>query len=389
MPQTVVLLVAAIVAVAVLPWPLVRAIHSPDRQAARDAAAPESAWRVWLWVGAWIVVPAYGYYCHSIDDFVTPRRWLWELRETVTPVQWAIVLAAVETLIVSAFFFRPLRPMVARLGAFWLATAALFGLCMAVAALLYSKAMADYFAGRPWGVATSIWEPRYLGFIWPPAGVGVAALLMRLPTRVVRAAAVTFLCLANLFMFGMRMTLWTEPPIDRLAADVWAGQRPDTRAYTYMTHEGIDVAGTTLAVNNPKIEGGRYYLQMLSDRPMSPTLFERSLRPDAPHPYVLHDGLDQNEVRADLRNATNVRTVVMWSQLLSNQKLTFDPDRSALPPGFRLADEKVYPVRVIWDWREKWRWVRREYVRSVDKDGHETKKGGTRNTRETQTIRGR
>jgi 4-amino-4-deoxy-L-arabinose transferase-like glycosyltransferase len=363
-PQTVALLVVGILAVAALPWPLVRAIVRPDRQAMLDAAAPEPAWRVWLWVGAWIIVPAYGYYCHSINDFVTPRRWLWEAGDAVTPVEWAVMLAGLETLVAAAFFRRSLWSMVGRLIGFWVATAVIFGLCMGVAAgWAYPKAMAAWFSGRPWGVQTSIWEPRYLGIIWPAVGLGVAALLMRLPTRPVRVAAVLAFCLLNLFMFAMRMRLQSEPPIDRLAADVWAGQKPDTRVYDNITRDGIEVAATSLAVNNPKIEGGRYYLQMLADRPMSPSLFERSLRPDVPRPYVLRERLEPNAVRFDLRNANEVQRVVLWSQLFSDQKLTFDPYRSAMPAGFRLADEQVYPVRVIWDWREKWRWVRREYVR--------------------------
>jgi hypothetical protein len=365
-PQTVALLVAAVLAVATLPWPVVRAIARPDRQAARDAAAPEPAWRVWLWLGAWIIVPAYVYYFHSIDNAVSPRRWTWELGQAMTAAHWAVALAGVETLLVAAVFYRHLWPMVRRLAAFWAATVALVGLCGAVYAAAYPASMDAFFEGRPWGVATSIWEPRYLGFIWPAVGVGVAALLMRLPTPAVRLAATTFFCGANLFVFAMRMTLWTEPPIDRLAADVWAAQDPrgTVRTYDNISHGGIEVAGTSLGVNNPKIVGGRYYLQMLADRqPMSPALFERSLSPSAPHPYTLREQLDPGAVRYDLRRADAVQRVILWSQLMPGDRLTFDPCRTALPPGFRLEDEEVFPVRVAWDWREKWRWVRREYVR--------------------------
>ena len=326
-------------------------------------------------------MPAYGYYCHSIDDFVTPWRWIWELEQRSTPVEWTVLLAALETLIACALFSRPLRPMVARLGASSLATAGLFSLCMAVAAgWAYPGAMAAYFAGRPWGLATSIWEPRYLGFIWPAVGVAVAALLMRLPTRAVRIAAITFFCLANLFMFGMRMTLSTEPPIDLLAADVWAAQGPNATTRTYddvggrpnsegpqahQEREGIEVAATSLGVTNMKIAGGRYYLQMHGDRPLSPDLFEHSLWPDVPHPYTLRERLDPGAVRFDMRNGNKVRRVIFWTQLFGSEKLAYDAYRTALPPGFRLTDEKVFPVRVIWDWRGKWRWVRREYVRTA------------------------
>ncbi len=368
-PKTVVSVVVALLAVAALPWPLLRAWLRPDRQAALDRAQPEPAWRVWLWLGAWIVVPAYGYYCHSVDAFASPLRWTWELTDATSPVQWTLALAAVELVFAAALFHRPFRPMVARTIAFWLATAGIFGLCMAVfAGWAYPESMKAFFAGRPWGLATSIWEPRYIGIIWPAVGVGVAALLMRLPTRPVRAAAVAFFCLANLFMIGMRMVLWTEPPIDRLAADIWAAQDPNgtVRTYDNIIRGGIAVAQTNLGVDATKITGGRYYLQMLSNRqPMSPDLFEQSLSPKVANPYVLRERYDAGVVAHDLRKADGVQHIVLWSQLFPGERLGFDPYRSAIPGGFRLAREEVFPVRVIWDWREYWKWVRREYVRAA------------------------
>ena len=371
-PQAIVLTVAGVLAMTALPWTLLRTVFRPDRQRRRDAAAPEPAWRAWLWLGAWVVVPAYAYYCHSVDGFTSPRRWVWELAEATGPAVWAAAVGGALTLVIAAGFHRHLWAAVRRLATFWAATAALFGLCLGVFAVAYPKSMDAFFAGRPWGVAESVWEPRYLGFVWPAVGVAVAALLMRLPTRAVRIAAVTFVCLANLFVFGMRMTLWTEPPIDRLAADVWAAQpqggRPaTTRTYDDIRAGGIAVAETNLGVNYRKIAGGRYYLQMLSDRqPMSPDRFEASLSSDyRPVPYDLRENLSAAAVRYDLRHAPAVDRVVFWTQLFAGEQLRFDPYRTAVPPGFRLADEQVYPVRVAWDWREKWRWVRREYVRAA------------------------
>jgi hypothetical protein len=113
---------------------------------------------------------------------------------------------------------------------------------------------------------------------------------------------------------------------------------------------------------------------MLADRqPMSPNLFEQSLSPgfrSPTHgPYELRHNVEPDQVRSDLRRAPQVDRVIIWSQLIDignrgeHQPLTFDPFRSALP-GWRLASEDVYTVRVIWDWREYWKWVRREYVRT-------------------------
>ncbi len=362
-PQAITLAIAVVLAAAVLPWPLMRAAFRPARQAARDAAAPEPAWRVWLWLGAWIAVPAYFCYCHSVDGFVSPRAWVWEAGRAVSPLAWAAAGGSLVTLVAAAVASRPVRPMLGRVVTFWLATATLFGLCLAVFAWADSAAMDGWFAGRPW---QPVWLPRYLGFVWPAVGVGTAALLVRLPTAGVRAVAVAFFCLANLFVAGMRLYLWTEPPIDTLAADVWAAQDPrgDLRTYSDIRSDGIFVAGTSLGIHAPKIVGGRYYLQMLSDRqPMSPDLFERSLSDRVADPYVLRAGYKPGDVWADLKRSPGVRRVVIWTQVLPGERLGFDPYRKAVPAGFRLATEAVYPVREPWAWREYWRWVRREYDR--------------------------
>ncbi len=366
-PQTAFLVLAGVLVVAALPWPLVRTALFPGRQAAREAAGPEPAWRVWLWLATWIAVPAYGFYCHSVDGFVSPRGWIWNLAGDVPAAEWALVAVGLAGVVVAAGLlgFRPLPAVVGRTAAFWAATAAVFGLCYVVFVVCFGLAMKDWMIGRPWGQAQGVWLPRYLGFLWPAVGVGTAALLMRLPTRAVRGAAIGFFCLVNLGMASMRMVLCTEPPIDRLAADEWAAQGRGATTHTYynMTAEGIEVAGTSLGINNYKIAGGRYYLEMLSDRPMSPSLFERSLDEYGPGGYQLRAGFSEGLVRHDLRTSPGVRRAVFWSQMFANEQLGWDPFKDAVPPGWRLVSEDVYPVRVVWDWREKWRWVRREYVR--------------------------
>ncbi|MFT3784636.1 MAG: hypothetical protein QM770_00530 [Tepidisphaeraceae bacterium] len=70
----------------------------------------------------------------------------------------------------------------------------------------------------------NLWMPRYPGFVWPFFAIGVAALLMRLPTKPLRWSAIAFLVIANLTNFVARTWGPSEPPTDRIVADANAGR---------------------------------------------------------------------------------------------------------------------------------------------------------------------
>ncbi len=79
-----------------------------------------------------------------------------------------------------------------------------------MAIVMASQSAAATKAGKPW---ESIWVPRYIGFVWPMLAVAAArALLMRLPTKWVRGAAIVFLLGLNLGIGSFRILGQTEPP---------------------------------------------------------------------------------------------------------------------------------------------------------------------------------
>ena len=73
-------------------------------------------------------------------------------------------------------------------------------------------------------------------------------------------------------------------------------------------------------------------------------------------------------MQKDIESAPQVQHVIIWSQLFPHgvtgkpQQLAYDKAGNYLP-GWKLADEQVFTVRIYWDWRERWKWVRRDYVR--------------------------
>src|SRR5262249_39113097 len=68
----------------------------------------------------------------------------------------------------------------------------------------------------------SLGVPRSLGVIWPALAIGACTLLMRLPTRWVRGAALVFLLGVNLTQGLAHIFADCEPPIDVMVADIHA-----------------------------------------------------------------------------------------------------------------------------------------------------------------------
>src|SRR5206468_8185515 len=165
--------------------------------------------------------PAYATYCISvaqtgrrnIDNFVpnfaSPLDWL-------NPPWVAIIILVLLSI---AFFFsdQSWRKRINNALAAVLAAACVFAICIAVYLHLRSANLHAILGGDRWH---SVWMPRYLGIVWPAMAIIVSVLLLRLPTRPLRAVAVGFFVGINLALFGARVFASSEPPADRIAADV-------------------------------------------------------------------------------------------------------------------------------------------------------------------------
>src|SRR5262249_27349789 len=56
----------------------------------------------------------------------------------------------------------------------------------------------DVAADLVWQKWSSIWQPRYLGMLWPAVAIAACAVLMRLPTRPLRWSAIGLLLAMNI-----------------------------------------------------------------------------------------------------------------------------------------------------------------------------------------------
>ena len=350
-------LAIACLAAGALPWPVRR--RSGD---VPDVAA-EPPWRAALWLAAWVVLPAYGFYARSVPGFAAPVDWIGAIGH---PWTWAAigVIAAV-----AAVAYRPTRSTATR----WLSVVAVLVVigcaCQAMAGVMRPMAAAATAAGRAW---QSVWVPRYLGFAWPAVAVVAGAMLARLPTAAARWSAVGVVLAVNLGLFAFRLAGSTEPPVDRMAADVWAAQPRDGRPSDTVTYTAV--ANHPLWQTGPA-EGtlfgdvGRYYLQQLARRPaMTPDGFKRSLST-----FTLPNGNDlfgrakpsaiDDDVPELVAANPAARHVVVWEQSAVDRPAEVDDELLPQLPGWHRSGDETVVVRDVWTGRDVARYRRRSYDR--------------------------
>ena len=348
--------IAGLLVFSLLPWPL---FLRPRRELDRP---PEPQWRVFFWLGFWILIPAYAFYCHSQPDFMSPLDWLhWAISLLPENLEnflsgrpqagWAIGLCAVGVA-APGFFFRPTRPVFLR-GAQWFISAAVLLLaCQLVYQICSTLSVEAMLTNRRWH---SIWVPRYLGFVWPAIALGISALLMRLPTRPLRGLAIlVVLGINGSFGFG-RIFAGTEPPIDKMAKDVYDAQGNTSRTRTYMD---IRTRGPGPAQGTIRTYPGNYYLQMNAwSKPMSPSRFDGLYSE-----FDLRDGFEAPSVAREVARSPRLTHLIVWEEFDQRPSDTSD---AVLPllPGWNIDDEEWYPLRLYWDWEDVSYMRQRDYIK--------------------------
>ncbi len=380
---------------------------------------PQPAWRVLLWLGGWILLPMYGFYLVSMKNADGPGEWASTVG-TLFNGQWWVILGeivAVATLCVGwrgaarwlawaapAFVFLSFnafwlqtglsRPATAaQAWVDWIASAAVWPSIL-LAAIVIWPGVAWYYSGRTMrrrnvktamvlGVSAiliglcfvmhkamlawagdaladygPIWQPRYIGLVWPALAMAVCVLLLRLPTRTLRWGAIGLLLGVNAVQAWARLGIHgtgTEPPVNVVAADVMQADTSNGALRTFINPHGGGAGPGQGSIENLV---GRYYMGAMSGRLPSPLELRRNsmgvlfpqLIPTAPrlfHPLM-------KDPPAELRE------IVLWGTLLPN---TPAPDGipNMKPPtdSWRLVSERDYPTYNYWTW-EKYVTFRRE-----------------------------
>jgi hypothetical protein len=328
------LVMFAVIAVGVLPW------RRPD------PSAPSVPWRAMLWVTAWLVLPAYGVYCASTQDAWPPWAWF-----SVTG-EYPYWIAAAGAITVFALWFRSadLRHALRKLAIISSVAAALFVLCIGVYYVTPTQ-------------PSSVWMPRYLGVVWPAFAIAVCALLMRLPTRPIRWAAIAVVIIPNLARHGAFIGgVWCEPPTERIATDVLAARGgADAATRTYLGLRNRFLMGPADQFFTPVLPYYLYALGGSTVRPMAyPTQWTRE--------FEVRTLAFPSSVMAppDLARAAppaTLKRIIIWHEWAPLQPGARDALLIKLGLDWKFVGEETWNVWDRWNWRKNYRIGRREYER--------------------------
>ena len=338
--------IVTLLALGLIPW---RKVH-PRRSPVKFA-----------WLITWLVVPAYAVYCYStVPKSATPMEWLDSISHAPLPV------AGIGLALLAGWFVLAGNNWKQRTNetlAAALAAACVFAICLGIYFHMRAAGEKAIHDGLPWH---SIWMPRYLGVAWPALAIVVSVLLARLPTRAFRAIAIGFFVAVNLTLFGARVFAGSEPPVDRIARDVWDSQPQNNggtfRAYTNCT-DWFGMAPGLGAMYSPP---WRYYMLLNSGLAVSPSEL-RSLRMefDRTHFKTFND-IRPSAIAYDVGKNPQLDRIVVWDRVdfYRADNLADDPLKSSLAQNWRKIDEQTYFARDHWTWQALFKCRRREYVRT-------------------------
>ncbi len=411
--------VALALLVGLMPWP------QRWRGTTAKDPPPEPWWRTAFLLGAWLLLPTYGFYCRSFVNWVSPLYWpgnVWNFRGwgwgwvgilgAAGGVAWLMDLgrwlARLPVMLLSLGLAATLAWAVIAARAAWFTRWALLvqNPWISLPAAILLPACLWYFAGATWrqrlGRATAVlgilailwglcwgvhlgclqwyaqaekaphfqwlavWWPRYLGVVLPAFWLGVAALLMRLPSWPLRWTVILGLVALNVGTFLARIQLSTDPPWNIIAQDVWDAQASHghelTTGYEADEHGGLGPWQPQSELRSPE---GRYYWCMAGH--LSPTVAEFGGRLNPPMLRTRWLPLARLGIR--VRRDARLDKIIIWERhgAVPNPVL-IDPSvyLKHLGPGWVLQQDHLQRVRQHFSRTSReWNWQEREWLRRM------------------------
>ncbi|CAN5574565.1 hypothetical protein BH09PLA1_BH09PLA1_03090 [soil metagenome] len=357
----------------------------PDAHAAEalDRFTVAHGWRRMLYITLWIVLPPFGVYLVSHPAGSLPKlpgETFGAMIRATSMVQWSldafswlkvhpviasaiIVVAIICFLVCAPTWRRRLRQASALIA---IALIAIL-LCAAFRDLYpYLDASLLKSAGRGWRNHDSMWMPRYMGLILPALFVLVAMLMLRLPTRPVRALAILIFLVMNMYQFAGRVFAGTEPPVDRMVADSIAWRKSESGDGTLKMYYNVRrpqlQAGLGPGTGVLSMPTARYYWTIYTDSPAHPDEIRGMGSPiDSRFPPYTSSA---TSIKTDVAKKPELSRLIVWDSFDTNKGDSSDKTLAALGTGWQRegADELFY-ARDHWTWRDLFTIRRRVYVR--------------------------
>jgi 4-amino-4-deoxy-L-arabinose transferase-like glycosyltransferase len=394
-------LIGALLIAAMLPH---RRRDDPAEDVSTAADVPRH--RGGLWIAAWVLLPAYGFYCVSFADALSPAglmlAWLamlggWWLLLVPAAVAIGILAARDARAALAGRILFPLfvlAPLLFSVPEQWLdplqfpiehwiastltprlaAGAALAALTALVAswraistrparqrflthaALLIALCCAIWLAAR--GAGHDVWNTRYLGIMLPAVLIGIAMLIERLPVALLRQIAVGLLIVPNLVQFALHLTAQSNPPLDWIAMDVARARSSSGRVRTILALSSLDPDDTGLEGRGGLFDfPGKYYLSRALGLTLSPQVLRA---PDSWQQFDLELGGKLNAMKT-LGDDPGVREVVVWRD--GDEPDAADAMRAALGPEWSHRPSETFEIRDYWCWRRTFRCARETFAR--------------------------
>jgi hypothetical protein len=364
----------------------------------------------------------YGFfYCRSVEDFSSPLVWLDALFDFVHPVAWGalagmvvvvfllnwqpraakfvavpLLLAAVAAIVQTARnqldWMNLATAPAAQMAAIALIPAAIFHYSggtlrqrfiellrlLAIVAVVLALCGVMFLAWR-WMHAVSlrkhpelewrsVWQTRYVAVVWPAVWLAAAALVARLPTPVLRVAAVLMICSYNLANGLAREYASTEVPLDRVLADIFQSQ-PHSQTRTYFEMHAL----TDSTYYRPLV----LYNAVMAAR-LEPTPAEFRVGNSWPFQYglaatqfrsrcIYNSSISSEKIRDDLAANPEVSRVIVWE--VSRIGWWSWPDEEAANAGltgrWSKKSDEITISHWYFDWHNEWMFRRREFLRAA------------------------
>jgi hypothetical protein len=328
--------------------------------------------------------------------FLAPSATPWDARYWLAITNWwrwttnpLVLLILIGALPALAWHFSGAKDSerAKRLAFFVAVSALIFGACWIIwkgfdlhVESLVKRTMNEHHVDRAaaerevWATWLSLWMPRYLGVLWPAVAVGACALLSRLPTRPLRYLAVVLLLGVNVAQATARLIATTEPPADKIVADIAASQA-GSKTRTYL----IGMAGAEIpSPGSLSVVGfqARYYLSQATTRSVKPHDFKFSplavAQTEKLWGFEMLADRTATDIAKDANASPSLNRLVVWEKLPPGwenlppdaKKDILDDLKRTLGPAWQLNSQEIRTGHDHWTWTKLWLLNRYEFDRT-------------------------